>query len=73
MSKYSINRIKAVLAENNISGKCLAKKMNKNETTISRWCTNDVQPSLKMLVEISEILNVKLTSLLNDNYKQSNG
>jgi len=73
MSKYSINRIKAVLAENNISGKCLAEKMNKNETTISRWCTNDVQPSLKMLVEISEILNVKLTSLLNDNYKQSNG
>lgn len=73
MSKYSINRIKAVLAENNVSGKCLAEKMNKNETTISRWCTNDVQPSLKMLVEISEILNVKLTSLLNDNYKQSNG
>lgn len=73
MSKYSINRIKAVLAENNVSGKSLAEKMNKNETTISRWCTNDVQPSLKMLVEISEILNVKLTSLLNDNYRQSNG
>lgn len=73
MSKYSINRIKAVLAENNASGKSLAEKMNKNETTISRWCTNDVQPSLKMLVGISEILNVKLTSLLNDNYRQSNG
>lgn len=73
MSKYSINRIKVVLAENSVSGKWLAEKLNKNETTISRWCTNDVQPSLKILVEISDILNIKLTSLLNDNYKQPNG
>lgn len=72
MTKYSINRIKAVLAEKNVSGKWLAEKLNKNETTVSRWCTNDVQPSLKILVDISELLNIKLTSLLNDNYKQSN-
>ena len=66
MSKKAINRLKVVLVEKNISSKLLAEKLNKNEATISRWCTNDVQPQIKTLVEIAEILDVKLTELLND-------
>ena len=66
MSGKAINRLKVVLVEKNYSSKWLAEKLNKNETTISRWCTNDVQPSLKTLAEISELLEVNISYLLNE-------
>ena len=66
MSKKAINRIKVVLVERSLSSKWLAEKLGKNEATISRWCTNDVQPTLKTLVKISEVLKVNVTELLND-------
>jgi putative transcriptional regulator len=66
MSKKAINRIKVVLTEKNLSSKWLAEQLNKNEATISRWCTNDVQPPVKTLVQIAEVLEVKLTKLFND-------
>jgi putative transcriptional regulator len=66
MSKKAINRIKVVLTEKNLSSKWLAEQLNKNEATISRWCTNDVQPPVKTLVTIAEVLDVKLTKLFND-------
>jgi len=66
MSKNAINRIKVVLVEKNLSSKWLAEQLNKNEATISRWCTNDVQPTLKTLFKVSEILNVSIVELLND-------
>jgi putative transcriptional regulator len=69
MSKKAINRLKVVLAEKNVSNKWLAEKLKKNEATISRWCTNDVQPPLATLVEIAEVLKVDLTELLNNNLK----
>jgi putative transcriptional regulator len=64
MNKKSINRVKAVLAEHDKTNKWLAKKLDKNETTISRWCTNEVQPSLETLLEISELLNIDLKELI---------
>ena len=67
MSKKAINRLKVVLVEKNLSSKWLAEKLGKNEATISRWCTNDVQPNLKMLLEISELLNVNISELINHN------
>ncbi|EKT3958279.1 helix-turn-helix transcriptional regulator [Flavobacterium psychrophilum] len=67
MSKKAINRLKVVLVEKNLSSKWLAEKLGKNEATISRWCTNDVQPNLKTLLEISELLNVNISELINDN------
>lgn len=66
MSKKAINRIKVVLTEKNLSSKWLAEKLDKNEATVSRWCTNDVQPPLKTFVTIAEVLKVKLTNLFND-------
>ncbi len=35
-----INRIKAVLAEKQVSAKQLCEAVGKNETTVSRWCNN---------------------------------
>jgi len=65
MDKKQLNRIKVVLVENNRSNKWLAQKLGKNEATISRWCTNDVQPPLTTLVKIAEILEVTPRELIN--------
>ncbi len=67
MSKTSINRIKVVLAEQERTNKWLATKLGKNTATISRWCTNDSQPSLETLLQIAEVLNVDIRELLNPN------
>lgn len=64
MSKVNLNRIKAVLAEKNQSSKDLAKHLDKTESTVSRWCTNEVQPSIETLYEISKFLKVDIRELL---------
>ena len=64
MRKTPINRLKAVLAEQNKTNKWLAEQLNKNETTISRWCTNQVQPAMETFSEIAEILNIDIRELL---------
>lgn len=64
MSKKAINRLKAVLAEQGKTNKWLAEKLSKNETTISRWCTNEVQPSMDTFVEIAKLLNIDVRELL---------
>jgi len=60
-----INRLKVVLAEQNRTGKWLSEVLGKNEATISRWCTNESQPSLETLIEIARALNVDIRELLN--------
>lgn len=64
MAKKAINRIKVVLAEQGRTNKWLSEKVGKNTTTVSRWCTNDIQPSLETLVEIAEILKIDVRELL---------
>lgn len=59
-----INRLKVVLVEQNKTGKWLAETLGKNEATVSRWCTNDMQPSLETLVNIANALNVDVKELL---------
>jgi len=66
MSKKVINRLKVVLAEKNLSSKWLAEQLGKNEATVSRWCTNDVQPPIKTFIKIAEILDIKLINLFNE-------
>lgn len=60
----AINRIKAVLAEKQLSGKWLANEIDRTENTVSRWCANKVQPSLESLLEIAEVLKVDIRDLL---------
>ena len=59
-----INRIKAVLAEQNRTRKWLAEQLGRDQATISKWCTNTYQPSLEMLVKIAEHLNVDVRDLI---------
>lgn len=63
-SKKNYNRIRVVLAEQDRTNKWLAEKIEKNRTTVSRWCTNNMQPSIETLAEIAEILNVDIRELL---------
>lgn len=65
MSKKAINRLKAVLAEQSKTNKWLAEQLGKNETTISRWCTNEIQPSMDNLVVIATLLKVDVRELIN--------
>jgi putative transcriptional regulator len=65
MSPKTINRIKVVLVEKNLTSKLLAEQLGKNEATISRWCTNDVQPSLPTIFKIAERLNISPIELIN--------
>ena len=64
MTKKSINRIKVVLAEQGRTNKWLSDKLGKTTTTVSRWCTNEMQPSLETLVQIAEILKIDVRELL---------
>lgn len=59
-----MNRIKAVLAEKQLTSKWLAQKLGKSENTVSRWCSNRVQPSLENLVEIANVLDIEVRVLL---------
>lgn len=60
----AINRLKVVLVEKGKTGKWLAESLGKNEATISRWCTNDVQPPLEMLIQIAKLLDVDVKELI---------
>ena len=61
----TINRIKSVLVEKNKTNKWLALVLKRNEATVSRWCTNDNQPSLETLYQIAQILDVDIRDLSN--------
>ena len=64
MAKKAINRLKVVLAEQGRTNKWLSEKLDKNSATVSRWCTNEMQPSLETLVEIAGVLNIDVKELL---------
>ena len=65
MESQKINRLKVVLVENGKTGKWLAEQIGKNEATVSRWCSNKMQPSLDTLVKIAKLLNVDPRQLIN--------
>lgn len=59
-----LNRIKTILIEKNKTNKWLADKLAKNTATVSRWCTNDNQPSLETLYQIAQLLDVDIRELI---------
>ena len=63
-----INRLKVVLAEKKRTGKWLAEQLNKDQATVSKWCTNNAQPSLEMLLKIAEVLEVDVKELSDRQY-----
>lgn len=69
MQKKVINRLKVVLVEQNRTSKWLSEQLGKDPATISRWCSNSVQPSLEMLDKIATLLGVDIKELVNSTQK----
>lgn len=63
-----INRLKVVLAEKKKTNRWLASQLGKDESTISKWCSNKLQPNLEQLKMIANALNTNVASLLNDTF-----
>ena len=61
--RQDINRLKVVLAEKKRTNKWLAEQLGKDPATISKWCTNTLQPNVETLVEIAKHLNVDIQEL----------
>ena len=59
-----INRLKVVLAEKKRTNKWLSEQLGKDQGTISKWCTNTLQPNLETLVAIAKVLDVDVKDLL---------
>ena len=60
-----LNRIKAVLAEQKKTIKWLVEKVGKSACTVSKWCSNSIQPDLNTLDKIAKLLDVDVKDLLN--------
>lgn len=60
------NRIKLALIEQNKTSLWLAEEIKKDKSTVSRWCTNDMQPSIETLFQIAEILKISPKNLLTE-------
>ena len=66
-----LNRIKVVLVEKQKTGKWLAEQLGKSNCTVSKWCSNTIQPDLNTLDNISKLLDVNIKDLLVDNRDNS--
>lgn len=54
----NLNRLKIVLVEQNKTGKWLADQLGKSSSTVSKWCSNTVQPDLYTLEKIAKLLDI---------------
>ena len=64
MKTKDLNRLKVVLAEKKRTNKWLAEQLGKDPETISKWCTNNAQPSVENLIDIARCLEVNVNELL---------
>ena len=64
MEHKDLNRLKVVLAEKKRTNKWLAEPLGKDPATISKWCTNNAQPTLENLLQIAKCLEVDINELV---------
>lgn len=62
-----MNRIKEVLEERGVKQVWLAQRLGKSFNTVNGYVQNRNQPSLEVLYQIAEILNIKVSDLLVEN------
>lgn len=60
----NLNRIKVILVEKQKTGKWLSEQLGKSTCTVSKWCSNSIQPDLATLNKIVELLNVDVRDLI---------
>lgn len=64
MAGKALNRIKVVLAEQQKTNLWLAYKLDMSPNTVSKWCTNTMQPTVETLFRIARTLDVDVRELL---------
>ena len=64
MNEKVYNRIKAVLAEERKTNMWLAERLEMSPNTVSKWCTNQMQPTIETLFRIANVLDVEARDLL---------
>lgn len=62
-----LNRLKLMLVEKKKTGRWLADELGKNPSTISKWCTNAIQPDLPTLRKIADLLDIDIKDLIISN------
>lgn len=72
MENKPLNRIKVMLAERMVSNKELARMLNKDPGTVSKWVTNTSQPTLENLIEIAKCLKCEIGDLVRVDYSSDN-
>ena len=68
----NLNRLKVVLVEQGKTGKWLAEQLGKSNCTVSKWCSNSIQPDLQTIDKIATILNIDRRTVIepSDNGKK---
>lgn len=61
-----LNRIKLILEEKGISQTWLSKRLGKSYGMVNAYACNRIQPSLDVLLQIAEILQVDVKDLITD-------
>ena len=61
----NLNRLKIALIEQGKTGKWLAEQLGKSTCTVSKWCSNSIQPDLNTLDQIAKSPGVDVSELLN--------
>jgi putative transcriptional regulator len=69
MAKLVLNRLRIVLAEKDKTNRWLAEKLAMNENTVSKWVTNNQQPSVETFYRIATLLQVNLPELFESTKK----
>ena len=64
MEVKKLNRLKVVMAENDLSIIWLSEKLGVSQATVSKWISNFSQPNIETLIKISKVLNVEVSELL---------
>jgi transcriptional regulator with XRE-family HTH domain len=59
-----MNRIKKVLKEQGRTQTWLAEKIGKSYVIVTNYCNNNSQPSIQVLTDISQVLDVDVRELL---------
>lgn len=72
VQKNNLNRLKVVLCEHGRTSKWSAQELDVNPATVSKWCTNKIQPDLHTLSKVAEMLGVDIKDLLNSTSKSAN-
>lgn len=62
----NLNRLKVVLVEQDKTEKWVAEQLGKSTCTVSKWCSNSIQPDLQPLDKIAKLLKVNVKCLLNN-------